>query len=145
MPSNIALLMPALEARKCAPKVTPLLPDVTKAALCSAILRTSVTFFVAGLTFPVTAADSLHPLTVAARRAVTVCVAVEAESLDQCGTRMMGRSTSHTTARLAVKQYFDQLSVFMSACGQQIVGCRLEAEWLTMAGIGAATNAASDR
>lgn len=137
MLSNIALLVPASDPRKRVPEVTPLLPSVTKAAVLPAILRLSVTFFVAALTFPVMAADSFHPLSVAARRAVTLCTSVEAESLDQCGTRMAGRSTSHTTARMAVKQYFDQLNAFMSACGQLRVACHQEAEWLTQVGINA--------
>lgn len=137
MLSNIALRVPTSEWRKRVENVTHLLLSVTKAALSIAISRLGVTFFVASLTFPVMAADSLHPLTSAAGRAVTLCLAVHAESLDQCGTRMMGRSTSHTTARLAVKQYFDQLNAFMSACGHQRVACRQEAEWLTQVGINA--------
>jgi hypothetical protein len=144
MPSFIALPMPAAERPKREQKVTPLLPSVTKAALLLATMRLCVTFFVVTLTFPVVAADTLHPLSDAARRAVTLCTAVDAQSLDQCGTRMVGRSAAHSAARTAVKQYFDQLGAYMRTCGQQSQGCLEEAEWLTMAGMAAATQPASD-
>jgi hypothetical protein len=104
-----------------------------------------VTFFVATLTFPVVAADTLHPLSEAARRAVTLCTAVDAESFDQCGSRMMERSAAHSAARMAVKQYFDQLGAFMRTCSQQSQVCLEEAEWFTMAGMAAATQPASER
>lgn len=146
MPSLIAVLVPTLDRLARVQNVTGLLLAVTNAAVRAVILRGTVTFFVAGLTFPVMAADTLHPLSQAARRAVALCITVDAESLDHCGTRMLGRSAAHSTARTAVKQYFDQLAAFLIACGrEERRACRHEAEWLTVAGMASATQPASDR
>jgi hypothetical protein len=106
-----------------------------------------MTYMTRALTIFVTLCAALAPawaddLRSAARDAAYLCSALEAQSLNHCGTQMTGRGPAHSEARRAVAKMMTLRSQYMSTCaeGSPFMVCVSQADWSMGAGIADALN-----
>lgn len=78
-----------------------------------------------------------NPLEDAAEQALRLCSALEAESIEYCGTEMGGRSPQHSAARKAVGRLFEQRNAFLRLCQhtQPFERCVEMADWYIGSGV----------